>query len=129
MFGRLLGFWLDQQRSLEADLMFVFNHHLHKAANLFTLLTQIGIEQGFIAFTPAPQHIVFTAQFVGGIHGREHLSCCPTENFRIRVGRCPGTVTWMGEAVGGAPQQLHAAALLLLCQHVGHDCEVVQILF
>ena len=43
MFGRFLRFRFDKQRPLETDFMFMLNHHLHKAAQLFTLLTQVGI--------------------------------------------------------------------------------------
>ncbi|CSG68223.1 Uncharacterised protein [Shigella sonnei] len=43
MFSRFLRFRFDKQRALEADFMFMLNHHLHKAAQLFTLLTQVGI--------------------------------------------------------------------------------------
>jgi len=43
MFGRFLRFRFDKQRALETDFMFMLNHHLHKAAQLFTLLTQVGI--------------------------------------------------------------------------------------
>ncbi len=31
---RLLRFRFDKQRALEADFMFMLNHHLHKAAQL-----------------------------------------------------------------------------------------------
>ncbi|MOA10808.1 hypothetical protein D3C78_1307140 [compost metagenome] len=109
--------------------MLVLHHHLHKAANLLTLLAQIGIQQGFIAFAAAPKHVVFTAQTLGGVHGGEHLGSRPTEDFRIRVGGRTGTVTRMGKAVGGAPQQFYPAAVLFFFQHVGHDRKVVQVLF
>ena len=39
MLGRLLRFWLNQQRTLEADFVFMLDHHLHEAANLLALLT------------------------------------------------------------------------------------------
>ncbi len=35
----------------------------------------------------------------------------------------------MGKAVGGAPQQLHAALLLFFRQHIDHLREVIQVLF
>ncbi|MPN23417.1 hypothetical protein SDC9_170805 [bioreactor metagenome] len=129
MLGRFLRLRLNQQRALEARFVLVLNHHLHEAANLLTLLTQVGIQQGFVPFTSAPQHVVFTAQFVRGIHRRYHLGGRPTEHFRIRVRRRPGTITGVGEAVCRSPQQFHAALLLFLCQHIHHFGEVIFVLF
>ncbi|MDG6693105.1 hypothetical protein QCE80_16500, partial [Staphylococcus aureus] len=40
MFGRFLRFRLDKQRTAKTGFMFMLNHHLHKAAKLFTLLAQ-----------------------------------------------------------------------------------------
>ena len=42
--GRLLRLWLNQQHAFETDFVLVFNDHLHKTAQLLTLLAQIGIE-------------------------------------------------------------------------------------
>ena len=129
MLGRFLRLRLDQQRALEARFVFVLNHHLHEAANLLTLLTQVGIQQGFVPFTTAPQHVVFTTQFVRGVHRRYHLGGRPTEHFWIRVRRRPGTITGVGEAICRTPQQFHAALLLFLCQHIHHFGEVIFVLF
>ena len=128
MFGRFLRFRLDEQRTAKTGFMFMLDHHLHKAAKLFTLLAQIGIEQRFVAFTPAPQHIVFTAQLMRRVHGGDHLRGCPGEDFRVWVGGGACAVARMGKAVGGAPQQLHAALLLLLRQHFDHLGKVIQVL-
>ena len=120
MFCRLLRFWLNQQRPLEASFMFMLDHHLHKAANLLALLTQIGIQQGFIAFAPAPQHIVFAAQGFGGLHGAADLRRRPGKNLRIGISGSTRTIARMGKAVCRAPQQFHAGFLLFLQQFIGH---------
>ena len=59
--GRFLRLRLDKQSALETGFVFVFHDQLHEATNLLTFLTQIGIQQRFIAFTTAPQNVVFTA--------------------------------------------------------------------
>ena len=129
MLGRFLRFRLDQQRAAEANFVLVVDNHLHKAANLLALLTQIGVEQSFIAFTPAPEDIVFAAQLMRGVHCRHHLRGRPAKHFRIRVGCRTRAVAWVSEAVCRAPEQLHAALLLLCRQYIHHLRKVVQILF
>ena len=129
MFGWLLRFGFNQQRTLEANLVLVLNDQLHKAANLLALLTQIGIQQGFITFTAAPQDIVFAAQLVGRIHCGDHLSRRPAEHFRIRIGCRPGAIARVRKAVCRSPQQLDAALLLFFRQHFNHLRKVVGILF
>ena len=128
MLGRLLRFGLNQQRAFKADFMLMLHHQLHKAANLLTLLAQVGIQQGFIALATAPQNIVFTAQLMGGIHGGDHLGGRPAKYFRIRVGGRAGAVARVGKAVCGPPQKLHAALLLFLSQHLDHPGEVIAVL-
>ena len=92
--------------------MFMLHDQLHEAANLLAFLTQVGVQQGFIAFATAPQDVVFTAQFVGRIHRGHHLGRRPAEHFRIRIGCRTGAVTRVRKAVCRAPQQLDAALLL-----------------
>ena len=127
MLSRLLRFRFDQQRATETDFMFVFNDHLQETANLLALLAQIRIQKRFITFAAAPQNIVFTAQFLGCVHGGNDLGCSPGEHFRIRVGCRTSAVTGVGKAVGGSPQQFHSGFLLFLRQHIGHYGKVIQI--
>ena len=109
--------------------MLVLHHHLQKAANLLTLLAQVGIQQRLVTFAAAPQHIVFAAELVGSVHGGHYLRGRPGKHLRIGVGRRSGAVARVGKAVGGTPQQFHAGLLLFLCQHFGHHGEIVQIFF
>ena len=126
---RFLRFWLNQQRAAEADFVLVVDNHLHKAANLLALLTQVGVQQRFISFTATPQDIVLATQLMRGVHCRHHLRGRPAKHFRIRVGCRTCAVAWVSEAVCRAPQQLHAALLLFCRQHIHHLRKVVQILF
>ena len=103
MLGRLLRLRLDQQGALETGFMFMLHHHLHKAAKLLALLAQIGVQQGFIAFAPAPQYVVFTAELVRRLHRAAHLARRPGEHFWIGIGGGASAVARMGKAVGGAP--------------------------
>jgi hypothetical protein len=84
--GRLLRLRLDQDRALEADLVLVLHHHVQEAAHLVQLVAHAGVEQGFVAFAAAPQHVVFAAQFQGGVHGFFHLQGAHGKNFGVGVG-------------------------------------------
>ncbi len=44
----------NQQRALETHFMFVLDHHLHKAANLFAFPRRSVFSNAFITFAPAP---------------------------------------------------------------------------
>ncbi|CAH0323988.1 hypothetical protein SRABI106_04482 [Rahnella aquatilis] len=129
MLGRFLRFRFDQQGALEANFVFVLNDHLHEATQLFAFLTKISIEQGFVAFTAAPQHVIFSPQLFGGIHGVHNLRCGPGINFWIRIGRRACAVTWIGEAVSCTPQQFYTAGFLLLRQYISHDGKIIDVFF
>ncbi|MNV69584.1 hypothetical protein D3C71_1625000 [compost metagenome] len=129
MFGGLLRFRFNQQGTAETDFVFVIDHHLHEAANLLTFLTQVSVEQRFVAFATAPQDVILTTQLMRGIHCGHDLSSGPTEHFRVWVGCRTRAVARVGEAVCRAPQQLHAALLLFFTQIIHHLSKVVQILF
>ena len=109
--------------------MLVVDNHLHKAANLLALLTQVGVQQRFITFTATPQDIVLATQLMRSVHCRHHLRGCPAKHFRIRIGCRARAVAWVGEAVCRAPEQLHAALLLFRRQYIHHLRKIVQILF
>ena len=109
--------------------MLVVHNHLHKAANLLTLLAQVSIQQRFIAFTTAPENVVLTAQLMRGVHRSHDLGCRPAEDFRVRVGCRARAIARVGKAVSRTPEQLHAALLLFFSQHVDHLRKIVQILF
>ena len=109
--------------------MFMLNHHLHKATKLFTLLTKIGIQQSFVTFTTAPQHIVFTTQFMRCFHRGNNLCSCPAKDLGIWVRRRARAIARVSKAVSGSPQQFHAALFLLASQHIDHLRKVIDVLF
>ncbi len=127
MFGRLLWLGLDQQITLETDLVLVFNDHAHETTELFAFTLEVGIEQGFVAFATAPQHVVGPFETLGGIHCAEHLGRGVGEHFRVRVAGSACGEAWVAEAVGRAPQQFYAALLLMALQVIDHVLEVVAI--
>ncbi len=64
---------LDQDRTLEADLVLVVDHHLQEAPGLRAFAFQVGVEQGLVPLTPAPEYVVFAAQLVSRIDAVLHL--------------------------------------------------------
>jgi len=59
---------------------------MEKTRQLLLLVLQIGVEQGFVAFTAAPEDIVLAAEFEGGIHGIFNLSGGQGKDMGIRIG-------------------------------------------
>src|SRR5208337_5237163 len=59
--GRLLRLRLDQEDSLEADLVLVLDDQRQEPPELLLLAIKIGVEQGLVALAAAPQHVVFAA--------------------------------------------------------------------
>jgi len=52
--GRLLGLRLDQERSLETDLVFVLDHQRDEAAELVEFALHVGVEQRLVTLAPHP---------------------------------------------------------------------------
>ena len=122
--GRLTRFGFNQDGALEADLVLVFDHHIQEATHLVQLLAHARVEQGFVAFAAAPQHIVFAAEFERGIHGFFYLQGSQCKEFRVGVGGRSGHKPSVAKQIGRAPQKLHARVLLLPGQHIDHGMEV-----
>jgi hypothetical protein len=126
--GRLLRLRLDQDRALEADLVLVLDHQVEETSELVVLALEVGVEQGLVAFAPAPQHVVGATELVGRIDAGLHCRSREGKNVRIRIGRCPRHVAPVGKQVGRAPQQLHAGGFLLAGEIVDDLFEVLRIL-
>ena len=84
MLGRLVRLGLDQDRAREADLVLVLDHHRQEAAEIVLLALHIGVEDGVIAFAPAPQHVVGAAQAMRGFERIAHLQRRPRRRLRDR---------------------------------------------
>src|SRR6478736_3162327 len=108
--GRLFRLRLDQERALEADLGLVLGHQGQEAAELIALALHVGVEQGLVAFTPTPEHVILTLERERHVQRLAHLSGRVGEDFRIGIGGSATHVARVAEQVGGAPQELHARA-------------------
>src|SRR5215468_10198372 len=105
MFGRLLRFGLDQDSTLETDLVFMFNNVVEEPAELVEFASKISVEQSLIPFASAPEHIVLAAKLMGDLQRILHLRGGVGEYLRIRVGRSAPHEAAIGEKVRSAPQE------------------------
>ena len=126
--GRLARLGLDEQRSLEADLVLVLHRHGQEAAHLLVFPRKIGVEQRFVALASAPQHVVPAAQAVGRFEAGADGGGGEGEHVGIGIGRGASHIAAVLEEVGGAPQQLDLGGGLSWLKHVHHRREVLQML-
>jgi hypothetical protein len=117
--GRLLRLRLDQDRALEADLVLVIDDHGEEAAHLVQLALEVGVEQGFVAFPAAPEHVVLAAEAFGHVDAAFDRRGGISEDVRIGVGRGTRHVAAVGEEVRRAPEQLQAGFGHLAIEIVG----------
>ena len=126
MRGGLFWLRLDQDLTIKADLVLVLDHEREEATELVHLVRQVGVEQRFIAFTAAPQHIVRAAERLGHIHTVLHGRGTPGKHIGIGI-RCRAShEAGMREQVRRAPQQLGLVGLHLLGEVVSHLVEVLE---
>ena len=119
MLGRFLRFGFNQNSAFEADLVLVIDDHVQEAAHVVQLQVQVGVQQRFIAFTTAPQHVVFATQLVRRVHAAFHSGCRIGKDVRIGVCGCARHPATVAEHVGCAPQQLGARGFLFFAHVVG----------
>jgi len=105
-----LGF--DQELSLESDLLFIIHRQVKKTGHLLLLLFEIGVQQRFIPFPPAPENIVFAAQFKGGIDGIFHLCDRGSHDMGIGIGSGPLGIDRVSEQIRGSPEKFHPRIFL-----------------
>ena len=125
VFGRFARFGFNQNRAFETDFVFVLNHHVHEAAHLVQLMADAGVEQRFITFAAAPQHVVLAAEFVCGIHRFLDLQGGHGKNLWVRIGGRARHEAPVTEQIGCAPQQLDTCGLLLGAQNVDHGTQMI----
>ena len=126
--GGFARFGFDEDGALEADFVFVFDHHVHETPELVQLLADARVEQGFVTFAATPEHIVGTAEFQCGVHRFFDLQGGEGEDFRVGVGGRAAHEAPVAEQVGGAPQEFDAGVLLLPGQHIDHLVQIVDAL-
>ena len=109
---RFMRLGLDQELALETDLLLVVNCQLKKLRKLFLLLAQLGVEQRFISLAPAPEDVVFAAQFVGRVDRMLQLRRSISKDMNIRIGARSVSVARIGKKIGRAPKQFQPRILL-----------------
>ena len=65
--GRLARLGLDEDGARKADSVRLLDHPVHEAAYRVQRRADAPVQQGLVAFTPAPQHVVLAAELAGGI--------------------------------------------------------------
>ncbi len=128
MLGWFLWLWLDQDRTLKANLVLVLHHEIEEATHIVELTAQIGVEQGFITFATTPKHIIVTPEALGCVEAGFDRGSCKSKHFRIRIGRSTRHVAAMREEIGCAPQKLDAGFGLLLLKNVDDSFEILGVL-
>ena len=121
---RLLRLGLDEQHALEADLGLVLGHQVEEAGQLGALPTQVGVQQGVVALSAAPQDVVRAAESLRDLEHVADLGRGVGEDLGVGVGRCATLVARVGEQVGGAPQEPQSGALLVPQRVVGERVQV-----
>src|SRR4029077_5465820 len=122
--GWLHRLWLDQDRTLEADLVLVFNNEVEEPPELLELAFEVRVEQRLIAFAPAPEHIVFAAEFVRDLQGVLHLRSGVGKDVGIRIGGGTPYKTAIGEKVRCAPEEANLRLLHLLRKDLRNGADV-----
>ena len=123
---RLLRLRFDQDRTFVADFVLILDDRLQEAASMGAFGFQIGVEQSFVALTPAPQHIVRATEFMRGIETGFHRRRRIGVNFGVRVGGSPRHPALMAEHIGGAPEQLGLVRRLLFAKVINDFLKVAQ---
>ena len=107
----LLGLGLDVEVTREADAAAVFNSHFHQGCDIFLLKLHVGVQQRFIAFTTAPEHVASAAELDGQLQSL--LDLCRRKAVNVhRVGAARAAhEAGVGEHICRTPQALDVGAL------------------
>ena len=114
---------LDVELTFEADFFRVVDGHVQQGGKVVEFTFHVGIEQGGVAFTTAPEGVAFAAEFECGIHGGFHLGCAVSENVRTRRSACTLSIAGMREQASGAPEEFFAVSLLQAFEVIGDFVE------
>ena len=122
---RLLGLRLDQELSVQADLLSILVAHVEELGHVLLLALHLGVPQVLVAFTAAPEHVVLGPQALCDLQGVLQLATGVGVDVGERGGGGAGHEARVGEQRGGVPQQLDAGGLHVLFDLVD---DLVQIL-
>ena len=108
----------------EANASCIVYSQMHQASHVVQFQPHVGVQQGFIALTAAPEYIALTAQLYSGINGTLDLCSSICENVCTGRSACTVHITRVIEALCGAPQQLLAGSVLLFLAQVNDDSQL-----
>ena len=122
---RLLGLRLDQELSVQADLLSILVAHVEELGHVRLFALHLGVPQVLVALTAAPEHVVLGSQALCDLQGVLQLATGIGIDVGERGGRGAGHEARVGEQGGGIPQQLDAGGLHVLFDLVD---DLVQVL-
>ena len=117
--GGLHRLGLDEEGALEALGAGVVASRGEHLGEVVLLTLHLGVEEGVVAFTAAPEHITGTAELDGGVDGVLDLESGAGDDVELRVRGGAVHVALVAEHIGSAPEELDAGSFLLLEQIVG----------
>ena len=101
----------------------MFGDHVQEPCQLIAFAPQIGIEQGLVALSTAPQDVVGATEPMGGLECMFHLAGRVREYFGIGIGGRSGCVPRVAEEIRGTPQQSDPGAFHVRRRVVHHRVE------
>ena len=118
MLGGLLRLRFYIEVTGKADASCIIYCQVHQTSHVVQFQTHVGVQQGFITFTAAPENVALAAQLYCCVDCDLDLCSCIGKN--ICTGRSAGTmhITWMIKALCSTPQQLLSGFVLLLLTQV-----------
>lgn len=122
---RLLGLRLDQELSVQADLLSILVAHVEELGHVRLFALHLRVPQVLVAFTSTPEHVVLGSQALGNLQGMLQLATGVSIDVGERGGGSTGNEARVGEQGGGVPQQLDAGGLHVLFDLVD---DLVQVL-
>ena len=117
--GGLHRLGLDEEGALEALGAGVVAGRGEHLGEVVLLALHLGVQEGVVAFTAAPEHVSGAAELDGGVERILDLQGRAGDDVELRVGGGAVHVALVAEHVGRAPQVLDAGLLLLLQEVVG----------
>jgi hypothetical protein len=90
-----LGF--DVEGAGETDLLLVIHRHVEEPGQVVQFPLHVGVPQGGVTFTAAPERVTFAAQTVRDFESLLYLRRRIGKHIRIRRSARPLVVTLVGE--------------------------------
>ena len=102
----------------------IIARHPHKSAEVVELQRHIGVEQGVIALSTAPEDVAVRTELDSGVYARLDLGGGDCKHVGIGAGGSARHKLLVAEVVGGVPQELLAVLFLQDGDVVHHLVEV-----